>query len=155
MRKRFCEINLLPVKDRNASFVYLLCDRTNNLLGEFHICARIGICFIILNCREFRIVGRVYPLVAEKTSNLIHLRKSSHKQFFQKSSGAMRRYKSRSSALWCVMNGFAAAPPAWLCKIGVSTSTYPASSSTARSAETTRERVRNRSFDSGEAIVSK
>ena len=38
------------------------------------------------------------------------------------SSGAMRRYRSMSSALWCVVNGLAAAPPGIGWKIGVSTS---------------------------------
>ena len=35
---------------------------------------------------------------------------------------AMRRKSSMSSALWCVMNGLAAAPPGIVCSIGVSTS---------------------------------
>jgi hypothetical protein len=34
------------------------------------------------------------------------------------SSRAMRKYKSISNALWCVINGRAAAPPASLCKTG-------------------------------------
>ena len=38
------------------------------------------------------------------------------------SSGAMRRYRSMSSALWCVLNGRATAPPGIGCIIGVSTS---------------------------------
>jgi len=36
--------------------------------------------------------------------------------------GATRRYISISSALWCVMNGLAIAPPGVICSIGVSTS---------------------------------
>ncbi|SKT88186.1 Uncharacterised protein [Mycobacteroides abscessus subsp. abscessus] len=42
--------------------------------------------------------------------------------FFRKSSGAIRRYRSISSAFECVMKGRAAAPPARVCKIGVSNS---------------------------------
>ena len=34
----------------------------------------------------------------------------------------MRMYMSQSSALKCVMNGLALAPPAMLCRVGVSTS---------------------------------
>ena len=41
------------------------------------------------------------------------------------SSSAMRSERSRSSALWCVTNGRAAAPPAIVCSTGVSTSTKP------------------------------
>ena len=41
------------------------------------------------------------------------------------SSGAMRRYRSRSKAFMCVRNGRAAAPPCTVCSIGVSTSRKP------------------------------
>src|SRR5712671_4287170 len=47
---------------------------------------------------------------------------------FKYSSGAMRKYKSISRVLWWVTNGFAAAPPASGCIIGVSTSMYPPAS---------------------------
>ena len=46
-------------------------------------------------------------------------------QRFKNSSGAMRRYRSMSSALEWVTNGRAAAPPASFCSIGVSTSRKP------------------------------
>ena len=47
---------------------------------------------------------------------------------FSGSSSAIRRVMSMSSALWWVMNGFAAAPPAWPSRTGVSTSVKPFSS---------------------------
>ena len=40
----------------------------------------------------------------------------------------MRIYMSMLSALKCVMNGRALAPPAILCSVGVSTSVYPCAS---------------------------
>ena len=55
---------------------------------------------------------------------------------FRYSSGAMRRKRSTSSALWWVTKGRAAAPPAMGCIIGVSTSTYPRSSRKRRMADT-------------------
>ena len=48
-----------------------------------------------------------------------------------------------SSALWCVTNGRAAAPPAIGCIIGVSTSTKPRASRNARIAVTTFARISN------------
>ncbi len=56
------------------------------------------------------------------------------------SSGAMRRYRSMSRALWWVTNGRAAAPPGIGWKTGVSTSTKPRSSSQRRIRETIRLR---------------
>ena len=46
-----------------------------------------------------------------------------------------------SSALWCVMNGRAAAPPATACIIGVSTSTKPRSTRKRRSAAIVAKRI--------------
>jgi hypothetical protein len=50
---------------------------------------------------------------------------------------------STSSALWCVTNGRAAAPPGIACIIGVSTSMNPAASRKSRSQRTMRVRVSN------------
>ncbi|MNV62388.1 hypothetical protein D3C71_1549330 [compost metagenome] len=52
------------------------------------------------------------------------------------SSGAMRRYISCSSALWCVTNGLALAPPGMGCSMGVSTSRKPWLTMNSRSALT-------------------
>ena len=48
------------------------------------------------------------------------------------SSSAIRRYRSRSSALWWVTNGRAVAPPWMLCSTGPSTSTKPRSARCSR-----------------------
>ena len=65
---------------------------------------------------------------------------------FRYSSVAILMYMSWFRALKCVMNGRADAPPAMLCSVGVSTSVYPASSSTRRSVRSTVARCRNVSF---------
>ena len=65
---------------------------------------------------------------------------------------AIRRYRSRFSALWWVVNGRAIAPPYSGCSTGVSTSMKPSSSRNRRIVEITRARVMNSrrasSFDS-------
>ena len=68
---------------------------------------------------------------------------------FRYSSGAMRRYSFMSSALWCVENGRARAPPAIGCIIGVSTSRKPRASKKRRIAETVRLRISNTRRESG------
>ena len=44
---------------------------------------------------------------------------------FKNNSGEIRNWKSASKALWCVVKGFAAAPDAMFCIIGVSISKKP------------------------------
>ncbi len=75
-------------------------------------------------------------------------------QRLRKSSTEMRRYRSRSSALWCVVNGREPAPPASDCSAGVSTSTKLRSSSQLRIAATIRARLTNSSRVSSLAIRS-
>ena len=60
-----------------------------------------------------------------------------------------------SSALWCVMNGRAAAPPAAASSTGVSTSVNPRSDSTRRTAPITAERMSNTRRVPGLAIRSR
>ncbi len=57
----------------------------------------------------------------------------------------MRMTQSLSSALKWEKNGFAAAPPAWSWRIGVSTSTKPLSQRYLRISMMSRERVKKRS----------
>ena len=57
------------------------------------------------------------------------------------SSSAIRMYMSMSSALWWVMNGRAAAPPAEASSTGVSTSVKPRSVSARRTDAITAERM--------------
>src|SRR5205823_200483 len=57
------------------------------------------------------------------------------------SSGAILRYRSMSSALWCVLKGRAAAPPGIGCIIGVSTSRKPRATKNSRIACTSLERL--------------
>ncbi|MNN90015.1 hypothetical protein D3C81_2079060 [compost metagenome] len=59
-----------------------------------------------------------------------------------------------SSALWCVMNGLAAAPPGIGCSIGVSTSMKPASAIWRRSDEIALVRARKVLRVSGDTIRS-
>ena len=74
---------------------------------------------------------------------------------FSGSSSAIRMYMSTSSALWCVMNGRAAAPPAWESSTGVSTSVKPRSTSTRRTVAMTDERMSNVRRVSGSTIRSR
>ena len=75
-------------------------------------------------------------------------------QRFRNSSTEMRRYRSRSRALWWVVNGREPAPPASDCSAGVSTSTKLRSSSHSRIAATILARVTNSSRVSSLAIRS-
>ena len=59
-----------------------------------------------------------------------------------------------SSALWCVTNGRAAAPPGIGCIIGVSTSRKPRATKNSRIACTICERLTNTSRDSSLVIRS-
>ena len=67
----------------------------------------------------------------------------------------MRRYMSMSSALWWVMNGFAAAPPALVSSTGVSTSTKPRSLSVLRTEAIARWRMSKTRRVSGLTIRSR
>ena len=68
---------------------------------------------------------------------------------FRYSSGAILRYRSRSSALWWVVNGRALAPPGIGWKMGVSTSIAPRSSKKERVSEIIRLLVLKASRASG------
>ena len=74
---------------------------------------------------------------------------------FSRSSVAMRRKKSTSSALWCVLKGRAAAPPAVFSNTGVSTSINCCASRNRRMCDTIRDRSNSRARDSAFTIRSK
>ena len=73
---------------------------------------------------------------------------------FKYSSGAMRMNISMSSVLWWVTNGRAAAPPATVLSMGVSTSINPSLSKYARMAVMIFDRATNVSLTSGLAMRS-
>ena len=70
------------------------------------------------------------------------------------SSGAMRMKSGMSSALWWVVNGRAAAPPAIGCSTGVSTSRKPRASMKRRMRDTMRARIAKTFAVSGFAYMS-
>mmetsp|Transcript_29697 Transcript_29697/g.82980 ORF Transcript_29697/g.82980 Transcript_29697/m.82980 type:complete len:235 (-) Transcript_29697:297-1001(-) len=73
---------------------------------------------------------------------------------FRCSSVAMRRLSRRSSALWCVTNGRASAPPASVCSTGVSTSRNPRRPSSLRREESILARATKVSLTPGVTIMS-